>query len=83
MERLGPAWVGWAACCLLLPSGSRLLAPQAARVEAQPCQVLLLRHGHKDPNRGDFNLSPRVPAGPGPGHCAAPLFGPIGRILTL
>ena len=32
------------------------LAPPLA---AQPLQVILLRHGDKDPSRGDYNLSPR------------------------
>lgn len=38
--------------------GSVLLAISAQPAEATPLEVLLLRHGHKDIQRGDSNLSP-------------------------
>ena len=73
MGRLLPAVAIWVA----------LVAPQAARVEAQPSQVLLLRHGHKDPNRGDFNLSPQGFQRAQALAIALPVcFGPVARILT-
>jgi hypothetical protein len=63
--------------------GVALVVPAAARVEAQPSQVLLMRHGHKDPNRGDFNLSPQGFQRAQALAIALPVcFGPVARILT-
>jgi hypothetical protein len=52
--------MGWIIRVLITAAAGVAGAPMPiARVEAQPAQVLLMRHGHKDPNRHDFNLSPQ------------------------
>ena len=48
---------------------------------AQPAEVILLRHGDKDPERGDFNLSPRgFRRAVNLGRLLTACFGPIDQI---
>ncbi len=56
------------------------LAPPLA---SQPLQVILLRHGDKDPNRKDYNLSPKgFLRAMALGRLLPACFGPVERIGT-